>query len=269
MPARLRALSPRRRALVVGVATGVAVAMAAGLIAGAVRLVADRSVSGPPQDRPGPVLLVPGYGGRIESLQPLAERIRAAGRTASVVALPGNGTGDLAEQARRLDARVAEALRSGAPSVDVIGYSAGGVVARLWAHDHDGGDKARRVVTIGSPHNGAAIAALGDAAGGAACPLACQQLAPRSQLLRRLGDGVPDRPAWMSLWTTEDETVTPPESSRLDGAVNVPLQNLCPGVHVGHSGLPTQPLVTAIVLRAIGPAPLTPPSPTDCRAFKS
>ena len=33
-----------------------------------------------PQTDPGPVLLVPGYGGNVQSLQPLATALRSAGR---------------------------------------------------------------------------------------------------------------------------------------------------------------------------------------------
>lgn len=213
----------------------------------------------PPQDRPGPVLLVPGYGGGTGGLDVLAERLRAVGRVATVIALPGSGTGDLAEQARVLDGYVERALRDGAPSVDVVGHSAGGVVARLWAQTHDGVHKARRIVTLGSPHHGASLAAAGAAALPAACPIACQQLAPGSRLLAGLTTPVPVPPQWMALWTLDDTTVTPPDSARLEGAANVALQSLCPGLRVSHGELPSSPIVGTVVLGALGPEPLANP----------
>ena len=84
-------------------------------------------------------------------LNALAARIRATGRSATVLSLPGDGTGDLVEQAAILNKAVTEALRQGAPSVDLVGYSAGGVVVLLWTVRYGGSTPARRVVTLGSP----------------------------------------------------------------------------------------------------------------------
>jgi pimeloyl-ACP methyl ester carboxylesterase len=159
---------------------------------------------------------------------------------------------------------VAVALRADVPSVDVIGYSAGGVVARVWVQEHDGARKARRIITLGSPHHGTGLAAAGAAAVAGSCPVACQQLAPGSRLLAGLDTPVPTPPAWLALWTLQDETVTPPDSARLEGAVNVALQEVCPDLRVGHSGLPTDPVVTEVVLAAIGAAPLRAPSADIC-----
>jgi triacylglycerol lipase len=266
----LATLSPRRRALVIAVVLTLVAGMTTVAAWVVVRVVANhRTGAVPDQGRPGPVVLVPGYGGGTGGLQALADRIRDAGGSAIVVRLPGDGTGDLAAQARELDRVVDSALRSGAQSVDVIGYSAGGVTARLWAHDHDGEHKARRIITLGSPHHGAEIAGAGEAFAPGACPPACRQLVPGSALLARLGDRVPDRPAWMSIWTTTDETVTPPDSARLDGAVNVSLQGICPGSRTAHGGLPTDPAVTGIVLRAVGVSPLRAPARSDCAALRA
>ncbi len=261
---RFTSLAPRRRILIAGVAllviaAAITVAVAAAG-AGAGRGAAtsqNASTRYPPQDRPGPVLLVPGYGGGTGALSALAGRIRSSGRQATVVHLPGNGTGSLVQDAMVLDTAVARALRGGAPSVDVIGYSAGGVAA--------GNRKARRVITLGSPFHGASIAAAAEGFVPGACPAACQQLIPGSSLLAGLTPGPPGGLRWLSLWTTDDQTVTPPDSARLAGAINVPIQSVCPGQQISHSELPTNPVVTKIVLQAIGAGPIRHPASADCR----
>ncbi|OLB65869.1 MAG: hypothetical protein AUI10_04855 [Actinobacteria bacterium 13_2_20CM_2_72_6] len=187
-----------------------------------------------------------------------------------MLSLPGDGTGDLAAQAATLDAAVAAELRRGAPSVDVVGYSAGGVVARLWVARYAGARAARRVVTLGSPLHGAQLAATGSALVPGACPTACQQLAPGSGLLRELdAKPLPAGLPWLSVWTTEDETVVPPDSARLPGAVNVPVQSVCAGAHLQHGGLPTDPIVTGLVLRALGTGLTAAPTPADCAALRA
>jgi pimeloyl-ACP methyl ester carboxylesterase len=223
-------------------------------------------LAGPPQNRPGPVLLVPGYGGGTSSLDSLASRIRAAGRTATVLQLPGSGTGSLLTDAAVLNAAVRRALAHGAPSVDVIGYSAGGVVALIWARRDDGLARARRIITLGAPFHGTGLAAAARAFAPAECPAACRQLVPGSALLRALDvTSSAGLPRWLSLWTTDDEVVTPPASARLAGAVNVPVQSVCPSARISHTQLPVNPDVTAMVLQALGTRPLQRPTAADCR----
>lgn len=221
---------------------------------------------GPPaQDKPGPVLLVPGYGGGTGSLDVLAQRIRATGRVATVLNLPGSGTGSLVTDAAELNAAVASALARGAPSVDIIGYSAGGVVALLWARRDDGAARARRIVTLGAPFHGTELASAAQAFVPGACPIACQQLTPGSPLLTSLGaDSSGGLPRWLSLWTNDDSVVTPPDSAMLAGALDVAVQSVCPALRLSHSQLPTDPAVVAMVLHAIGSAPLQRPSAADC-----
>lgn len=257
-------MSPARRRLLSGV---VALLLGVGLLAALLTRggpVAEREVAA--QDLPGPVLLVPGYGGGTGSLEMLAATLRADGREALVVRLPGDATGDLRESAQVLGDAADAAVAAGAPSVDVVGFSAGGVVARLWATD-GGAEVARRIVTLGSPHHGTSLASLGAALVPGACPIACQQLTPASPLLAELNeDETPAGPQWLTVWTTQDETVTPPESARLEGAVDVPLQQLCPGLQVTHGQLPTSPVAQALVRGALSAAPLVPPSSTVCTA---
>jgi triacylglycerol lipase len=219
----------------------------------------------PRQDRLGPVLLVPGYGGSTSSLDSLAGRIRASGRRATVVHLAGAGTGSLLADAALLNTAVNLVLSNGAPSVDVIGYSAGGVVALIWARRDDGVARARRIITLGAPFHGTQLAAAAAALLPGDCPAACRQLVPGSALLTSLDVArAAGLPRWLSLWTADDEVVMPPASARLPGAIDVPVQAVCPAVDITHTQLPTSPVVVTMVLAALGRGPLTPPTAADC-----
>jgi triacylglycerol esterase/lipase EstA (alpha/beta hydrolase family) len=260
-------LSPaRRRFVLAGLAVPVAAVVA---VVGVALGRGGDHVDPVPQAVPGPVLLVTGYGGGRASLDVLADALRHAGRDVTVVDPVGDGTGDLRAQARALAATAERTLRrTGARTVDVVGYSAGGVVARLWVAD-DGGDRvARRVVTLSSPSHGTALAAAGVDVAGTACPTACRQLAPDSGLLRALnrGDETPAGPRWVAIWTTDDEVVVPPTSGRLDGALGFAVQDVCPGAVVAHGDVPRSPSVVAIVRAELGTALPSRPSGAVCEA---
>ena len=186
-----------------------------------------------------------------------------------MVPLAGDGTGDLAVQARVLNGYVNSALAAGSGPVTVIGYSAGGVVAWLWYVDYGGAGRTGTIITLGSPLHGARIAAVGAIFDPGECPVACQQLVPGSALLTQLQQSTQPRPPWLSLWSTDDQTVDPPDSARQAGAVNVPLQSVCPGVDIPHSQLPTDPLVIGIVLRTLASGHVTAPDPGDCAAIEA
>jgi triacylglycerol lipase len=257
-------LSPQRRRLVLAVGGLVLLLIMAIAVIAVVGVVA-KTVHPVPQGEPGPVLLVPGYGGDGQSLEPLAAVLRATGRTAVIVQPVGDGTGDLRRQAEHL-AEVAKRVRedTGAASVDVIGYSAGGVVARLWVRDDGGARVVRRVLTLGSPHHGTTQAALGaELAGG--CPAACEQLVPDSDLLRRLnaGDETPAGPLWATVRSTSDQVVTPVDSAALAGALNIVVQEVCPRSPAAHGDLPSSPVVLGALTSVLGVDP--PRAPTDVR----
>lgn len=233
-------------------------------------VVARRQAPAADQSTPGPVLLVPGYGGDQASLAPLAGALRAAGRDVTVVGLPDRAQGDLAGQADALGAAVdATVRRTGASSVDLVGYSAGGIVARLWVTQDGGAPRVRRLVTLGSPHHGTEVATVGSLVAGA-CPTACQQLATDSPLLSRLDrDGIPAGVVFVSFWTTGDDVVVPPSSSVVDGQPSPSLQSICPGARVDHGGLPGDKLAQALVGAALGAGPLPTWSPADCARLTS
>ena len=248
----LDSLSPARRRLVLGTLAGVLV-LAVAVAAAVVRAASDRTTP-VAQDAPGPVLLVSGYGGSTRSLEPLRRLLEGAGRDVVVVAAVGDGTGDLEDQARALDdAARAARDRFDARSVDVVGYSAGGVVARSWVRDHGGAAVARRVLSVGTPQHGTSVAELALGVAGS-CPPACEQLAPDSELLRRLnaGDETPPGPRFVSVWSTADRTVVPTGSARLAGALDFTVQSVCPGARTAHGDLPSDPVVLAALGSTLG-----------------
>lgn len=263
----LSPLAPARRRLVIVL---LVVVLAAAVGVAVVGLRAATSGGREPasvvdQSVPGPVLLVPGYGGSPRSLAPLAEALRGAGRDVTVVTLPGAGQDDLDEQAQALVDAVEAALAGSArQSIDLVGYSAGGVVARLYVAEHGGERRVRRLVTLGSPHHGTDVATLGSLVSGT-CPTACQQLAAGSPLLDRLDDQPP--PVGMvvlSLWTTRDEVVVPADSAVLDSIPSPALQSICASAVERHGDLPSSTLVQGLVTEALGTAPLPRWTPADC-----
>jgi hypothetical protein len=139
------------------------------------------------------------------------------------------------------------------------------VVARLWVRDEGGAEMARRVLTLGSPQHGTSQAALGaELAGG--CPTACEQLVPDSDLLRRLnaGDETPTGPLWATVRSSFDRVVTPVESAALDGALNILVQDLCPGSTAAHGDLPRDPVTLAALSSVLGAGPPSPPTGVKC-----
>jgi triacylglycerol lipase len=154
----------------------------------------------------------------------------------------GDGHGDLRGYADQVLARAGALVAEGAPSVDLIGFSAGGVIVRTAATDPGAAGLVRRVVQVAAPNDGTSLASLGALAG--ECPTACQQIRPGSELLESLPPAnAADR--WLSLWSDSDEVIRPADSSVLAGATDVRLQSLCSG-DITHSGLVADPAAAAI-----------------------
>src|SRR5262245_43043388 len=260
----LASLSPRRRLLLAAVAL---LAVAATV---AVLLVALWPARQPTPERVVPVVLVHGYDGTAASLGALSSRLRAQGRQVVVVQLPERGTGDI-EVSAGVVARAVDG--TGANTVDLVGYSAGGIVVRTYLGQPGVAAHVRHVVLLGSPNHGAQLASLAALLGPQVCSGACAQLVPGSALLARLnqlvrGNEFPAGPDVTSIWTAEDRTVTPPASAVLAGARNVRVQDVCADSRVGHSGLVRDPLTLGLALRALSGGLEHQPGPADCAGLR-
>ena len=196
---------------------------------------------------PGPVLLVPGYGGSTRRWRRWPPSLRAAGRDVTVVTLPDRALGDLAAQATALGAAVDAALdRTGRRSVDVVGLlgrrGRGPAVGRRGRRSRPGPPAGH--AGLAAPRHRARQPRRGLSQG--ACPVACQQLAPAARCSRGSTPSrcPPDRRT-SSLWTTGDDVVVPPDSAVLDGVPEPVAAEHLPGDRVRHSGLPERPAASS------------------------
>lgn len=197
----------------------------------------------------GTVLLIPGYGGGSAGLSRLAADLEERSIPTEIVDI-GDGTADLRTYAADVRSQARELVTAGAPAPDLVGFSAGGIIARIAA---DGDPELfRKVITLSAPHNGTTTADAGALFG--QCPPACQQMRTESPLLTDLA--APRYPGdWLSVWSDTDSVIRPPESSELPGVLGYRLQEHCPGT-IEHGSVPTDPRTIAVVAAFLAGAPL-------------
>jgi triacylglycerol lipase len=181
----------------------------------------------PPVAAQVPVLLVPGWFDTERDLAALRIRLLSAGwPVGGVVALtferPTGGNEEHAEE-------IANAVRSlressGAPKIDVVAHSMGGLAVRAYLRGA-GANTVRRVAFLGTPHRGtySAYLAFGDGR---------DEMIPGSDFLTSLNAGapVPEGVEAMTVRTPIDALVLPIESAILDG---VPNHQVCCPTHAG------------------------------------
>lgn len=243
----------RRRPSVVLLAVLVAALVLTAAVLVATRLTDD--------GREDPVLVVYGYNGSADEMETLADAITASGRDVTIVDLPDDNTGNLWDSAWTLGQTAEEVMaRTDSDSVDVVAHSAGGIVTRLWVSTTEA-DVVRRVVTMGSPHHGSDGAAIFDP-----CLEACQQLTPGSDFLEELGreDETPGEASWVSLWSENDGAVEPPESSEIEGALNISVQSVCDGAQINHTQLLSDPLSVNMAVAEVNADERIEFGPGDC-----
>lgn len=143
--------------------------------------------------------------------------------------------------AAQLAKRIEEVCAAtGAAKVFVIAHSMGGLVTRAYMlrHAQVGSQRIDGFVSLGSPHHGSALAVFGLGA-------CVRQMRRHSGWLHQLEHeertpSLPKPPSW-SIYTTNDDLVYPPETSRLDWADNIVVDG------IGHVGLLFSPDVFSIL----------------------
>jgi triacylglycerol esterase/lipase EstA (alpha/beta hydrolase family) len=199
-----------------------------------------------------PIVLLHGFGASSRVLAPIARNLsRELGRPVIRLRLGCRlplHIGDVRSTARAVQLELLRlARREAFPYVDVVGHSLGGLVATYLLKSLDRGRRVRKVVTLGTPHNGTPAALLGALLFGA-FSRAIWQMIPGSPLLREIAAlPVPDGSELIALDSDADGLV-PTRFARPAPAPNLARAELC---GLGHIDLLLSPLAFQAVRGAL------------------
>jgi triacylglycerol esterase/lipase EstA (alpha/beta hydrolase family) len=167
------------------------------------------------QPRGLPVLLIHGYACNSGYWLPMSKLLSRSGISHYGIDLepPGAALDDLVPQVRAAVERLCQA--TGTTQVIVLAHSMGGLVARAYLRRH-GAARIARVITLGTPHHGTALAGFGPGSNAA-------QMRRGSPWLASLAATEADlqRNIISSIYSVHDNIIAPQDSSELSGARNV------------------------------------------------
>jgi len=187
-----------------------------------------------------PLLLIHGYQCNRGFWFWLRPRLEAAGWTVATHNLEP-AWADIDSYADGIGRRIDEVLAAtGAAQVTLVAHSMGGLAARAYLRRH-GSDKVARLITLGSPHRGTRLAALGLG------PNARQMIVGSPWLESLAAPGLtPLPPGSASIYSCHDNYVFPQrECATLDGAETVAIGG------VSHMGMAFSPVVLGALLQVL------------------
>lgn len=192
-----------------------------------------------PNARGLPVLLLHGYACNSGYWLPMSKLLTQAGVSHYGIDLepPGASIDDFVPQVRAAVERLC--AETGSKQVIVLAHSMGGLVARAYLRRH-GDARIARVITLGTPHHGTALAGLGPGSN-------AMQMRRGSEWLATLAGAEADlqRKLFLSIYSVHDNIVAPQDSSDLPGA-----RNLVFGA-IGHVALGRHPEIMRCALSEI------------------
>lgn len=207
-----------------------------------------------------PVLLIHGYGcnsGYWHSLSKALLKARIAHHAVDMEPIAGG----IDEYVSTIHSAV-ERLRAeyGLDRILIVAHSMGGLAVRAYLRAH-GSDRIAKVITLGTPHHGTALAQFGVGLNTRQMRWSpAEQEGLCSDWLRQLT--ADENPAtyrlFVSIYSHHDNIVSPQTSSHLEGARNIELNG------IGHVQLALDPRIQAQVIREIKDASnLSDPSPAS------
>ena len=186
------------------------------------------------------------------------------------------GTGDIATSAGQLASFVNEVLAAtGAPKVDLVGHSQGGMMPRYYISFLGGASKVDKLVALAPSNYGTTLdglTVLGDTLGllapvnsvlSTTCEACVEQEEGSSFLATLNADPTVSSVSYTVIESRDDEVVTPYTNAFLPAGpnvTNITLQNQCPLDESDHLEIANDPVAMADMLNALDPAqPVTVP----------
>jgi triacylglycerol esterase/lipase EstA (alpha/beta hydrolase family) len=223
----------------------------------------------PTDRRPVPAIIVHGtFGDQKSLLDKLSLRLKGDGHCVFALDYGNRATGPVEESAAQLDGfveRVREA--TGAPTVNLVGHSQGGMMPRYYIKYLGGDGVVEDLVGLAPSNHGTTRSERLWSFG--LC-VSCEQQGTGSAFLTDLNtpDETPGDVDYTQVVTRYDEVVVPYTSGFLAGgrSTNITLQDRCPAELTEHLLIPTSSQAIAWTLDAFNrEGPADPAAPIGCR----
>lgn len=187
-----------------------------------------------------PVLLIHGINDTAKIFRRMRTHLEARGWEVHAISLsPNNGDAGLDELALQVD-RYVESTFSHSRSIDLVGFSMGGIICRYYLQKLGGLARVDRFITLSSPHNGSLMAYL-------RWNIGCEQMRPNSPFLRDLNRQLDqlNQVQFTSIWTPMDLMILPATSSSLPIGTEIKIPVL------GHAWMVSDPTALLAVTTAL------------------
>ncbi len=165
-----------------------------------------------------PILLVHGLTDTSHKMRKIASHLRGLGwQVYDIDLTPNSGDAKLEVLAQQV-ADLVEQTFPPHQSIDLLGFSMGGLVSRYYIQRLGGIDRVQRFISVSAPHNGTVAAYFTTRAG-------CIQMRPNHQFIKDLNHDV-DRLQQLnitSIWTPFDLMILPARSSQLGFGTDISL----------------------------------------------
>lgn len=184
---------------------------------------------------PRPILLVHGIIHNRSAFMSLKKKMEKQGWENVFTMNYSTFHGNVLQMVEELGRKIEMVMKkTGAKQIDIVAHSLGGIVARAYMSLGEGRGKVRKLVTLGTPHQGTQLSFF---AKGLSRGALDADLRVDSYLIRLLtGTELPKSSEIVSIYSHFDWTVVPTENSHVKGKPTSAFKNIELD-YIGHTGL--------------------------------